>query len=100
MSSNTKKSSAKKKDVAPRKETIMAGATVEPKTTTKSVKKEQAKKTRKSKIDEKIEQLIIKDYKDGVSYLEMATKYNSSRGSIYNVLVRNKIIIPQKRKTK
>jgi len=97
MSSNTKKSSAKKKDVAPRKETIMAGATVEPKTTTKSVKKEQAKKTRKSKIDNQTEQLIIKDYKDGVSYVEMAEKYKSSRGGVYNVIVKYGLIHRKKK---
>ena len=57
-----------------------------------------SKKRRKGGFDEKTEKSIIADYNNKMTYKDLASKYNSSRGSIYNCLVRNGIIHPQKRK--
>jgi len=70
------------KDVAPKN-----SATVKP-----------SKKTRRQRFDKETQDKIVEDYKNHMTYKDLANKYQSSRGSVYNVIVRNGIIHQQKRK--
>ena len=45
------------------------------------------KKTRG--FDEATKGSILKDYADGMTYVGLAGKYNSSRGSVYTVIAKN-----------
>ena len=59
------------------------------------------KKPRKKVVrDPKIEKAIIADYRADMSYKDLSIKYPQypSRGSVYQVLVRNKIIVAKPRK--